>query len=59
MNETITTNVPAEEKPAKKQIVFSGILAGRELERSFFRRLAVFDPSLTITTNYTGKEFEE
>ena len=25
MNETITTNVPAEEKPAKKQIVFSGI----------------------------------
>jgi hypothetical protein len=41
------------------EIVFSGILAGRELERSFFRRLAGIDPSLTITTNYTGKEFEE
>lgn len=43
----------------RMEIVFSGILAGRELERSFFRRLAAIDPSLTITTNYTGKEFEE
>jgi NRPS condensation-like uncharacterized protein len=43
----------------RMEIVFSGILAGRELERSFFRRLAAFDPTLTITTNYTGKEFDE
>lgn len=43
----------------RMQVVFSGILAGRELERSFFRRLAALDPSLTITTNYTGKEVEE
>jgi len=43
----------------RMEIVFSGILSGRELERSFFRRLAAFDPTLTITTNYTGKEFEE
>ena len=41
------------------EIVFSGILSGRELERSFFRRLAAYDPALTITTNYTGKEFDE
>jgi len=40
-------------------IVFSGVLSGRELERAFFRRLATYDPSLTITTNYTGKEFDE
>lgn len=43
----------------RMEIVFSGVLAGRELERSFFRRLAAVDPSLIITTNYTGKEVEE
>ncbi len=41
------------------EIVFSGVLASRELERSFFRRLSAWDSTLTITTNYTGKEFEE
>ncbi len=43
----------------RMQIVFAGVLAGRELERSFFRRLAAIDPSLTITTNYTEKEVAE
>lgn len=43
----------------RMQIVFAGVLAGRELERSFFRRLAAVDPSLTITTNYTEKEVAE
>ncbi len=41
------------------EIVFSGVLSSRELERSFFRRLFAWDNSLTITTNYTGKEIEE
>ncbi|MBR5445370.1 MAG: hypothetical protein IKV57_04570 [Clostridia bacterium] len=43
----------------RMEIAFSGILAGRELERSFFRRLSALDPGLTITTNYTGKELDK
>lgn len=43
-------------------IAFSGVMAGREVERAFFRRIAVFDPSLTIAASYTPKSlhgFEE
>jgi len=37
-------------------IAFSGVMAGREVERAFFRRLAQYDPSLTIAANYSPKD---
>lgn len=43
-------------------IAFSGVMAGREVERAFFRRIAAYDPSLTIAANYSPKnlhDFEE
>ncbi|MBE6568961.1 MAG: hypothetical protein E7658_01920 [Ruminococcaceae bacterium] len=43
-------------------IAFSGVMAGREVERAFFRRIAAVDPSLTIAASYTPKSlhgFEE
>jgi len=38
-------------------ISFSGVLAEHDVERAFFRSLAKFDENLTISTNYSAKEF--
>ena len=42
----------------KMTITFSGILAEHDVERAFFRSLAKYDEDLTISTNYSSKEFE-
>ncbi len=39
-------------------ISFSGVLAEHDVERAFFRSLAKYDENLTISTNYSAKEFE-
>lgn len=38
-------------------ISFSGVLAEHDVERAFFRSLAKYDENLTISTNYSAKEF--
>ncbi|MBQ9995310.1 MAG: hypothetical protein IJP32_02980, partial [Clostridia bacterium] len=38
-------------------ISFSGVLAEHDVERAFFRSLAKYDENLTISTNYSSKEF--
>lgn len=42
----------------KMMISFSGVLAEHDVERAFFRSLAKYDENLTISTNYSAKEFE-
>ncbi|MGN1346617.1 MAG: hypothetical protein ACI4V1_07505 [Eubacteriales bacterium] len=39
-------------------ITFSGVLAEHDVERAFFRSLAGYDSAITISTNYSAKEFE-
>lgn len=38
-------------------ISFSGVLAEHDVERAFFRSLAEYDNDLTLSTNYSAKEF--
>lgn len=38
-------------------ISFSGVLAEHDVERAFFRSLAKYDENLTISANYSAKEF--
>lgn len=39
-------------------LTFSGGLMCHDVERAFFRRLAAYDDSITLATNYTFKELE-
>lgn len=39
-------------------ISFSGVLAEHDVELAFFRSLAKYDDDITISTNYSSKEFD-
>ena len=39
-------------------ISFSGVLAEHDVERAFFRSLAKYDDEITISTNYSPKDFD-
>ena len=39
-------------------ISFSGVLAEHDVERAFFRNLAKYDEDITVSANYSPKDFD-